>query len=91
LGGKTGWGAAGGDLKVEPQGRLAHPSLESAADATFACWRNMDSEQLAARLRAEIERFERLRRGTSDERLLDEIERMLREARLRLAELEGKR
>jgi hypothetical protein len=51
----------------------------------------MDSEQLAARLRTEIERLERLRRGTSDERLLDEIERMLREARLRLAELEGKR
>jgi hypothetical protein len=51
----------------------------------------MDSEQLAARLRAEIERFERLRRGTSDERLLDEIERLLREVRLRLTELEGRR
>ena len=91
MGGKPAWGAAGGDLKVEPQRRLAHPLLESAADATFACWQDMDSEQLAARLRTEIERFERLRRGTSDERLLDAIERMLREARLRLAELEGRR
>ncbi len=51
----------------------------------------MDSEQLTARLRAEIERYERLRRGTSDERLLNEIERMLYEARQRLAELERRR
>ncbi|HEV2550898.1 MAG TPA: hypothetical protein VGU20_26535 [Stellaceae bacterium] len=33
----------------------------------------MERKQLAARLRDEIERYERLRRGTSDERLLDEI------------------
>ena len=50
----------------------------------------MERQQLAARLRDEIDRYERLRRGTSDERLLDEIERMLREARLRLTELEGR-
>ena len=51
----------------------------------------MELKQLAARLRDEIERYERLRRGTSDKRMLDEIERMLREARQRLAELEGPR
>jgi hypothetical protein len=51
----------------------------------------MERKRLSARLRDEIERSERLRRGTSDERLLDEIERMLREARQRLAELEGRR
>jgi hypothetical protein len=50
----------------------------------------MECEQLTARLRSEIERYERLRRSTSDERLLNEIERMLREARQRLAELEGR-
>ena len=51
----------------------------------------MERKQLSARLRDEIERYERLRRGTSDERLLDEIERMLHDARQRLAELEGRR
>ena len=51
----------------------------------------MDRKQLAVRLRDQIERYERLRRGTSDERLLDEIDRMLAEARQRLAELEGRR
>ncbi len=50
----------------------------------------MERNQLTARLRDEIARYERLRRGTSDERLLDEIERLLRDARQRLAELEGK-
>jgi hypothetical protein len=49
----------------------------------------MDRKQLTDQVRDEIERYERLRRGTSDERLLNEIERMLREARQRLAELEG--
>jgi hypothetical protein len=49
----------------------------------------MERKQLTDQVRNEIERYERLRRGTSDERLLNEIERMLREARQRLAELEG--
>src|SRR5579864_6866143 len=59
------------------RGRLAHPSLEHAADRTIACWRDMERNQLIARLRDEIARYEQLRRGTSDERLLDEIERLL--------------
>ena len=49
----------------------------------------MERKQLTDQLRDEIERYERLRRGTSDDRLLNEIERLLREARQRLAELKG--
>jgi uncharacterized protein HemX len=49
----------------------------------------MERKQLTDQLRDEIERYERLRRGTSDDRLLKEIERLLREARQRLAGLKG--